>query len=97
MCVELLPRAWVPLWQVPQVPGVTAAAVWLKVAGIHAVVRWHTSQAALVVTCVAGLPRACVPLWHVAQVPATTPVWLKVAGIQAVVRWHVSHVAVVTM
>jgi hypothetical protein len=95
MCVAPLPRACVPLWQVPQVPGVTA--VWLNVAGIHAVVRWHTSQAALVATCVAGLPRACVPLWQVAQVPAATPVWLKVAGVHAVVRWHVSHVAVVTM
>ncbi len=43
-----LPVAVVPLWQVAQVPGATP--VWLKVAGIQAVVRWHVSQAAVVGT-----------------------------------------------
>ena len=47
--------------------------MWLKVAGIQAVVRWQLSQACVVGTCVAGLPRAVVPLWHVAQ-PFTIPV-----------------------
>ena len=69
--------------------------MWLKVAGIQAVVRWHVSHDAVVGTCVAGLPFAVVPLWHVAQVPGATPVWLNVAGSHAVVRWHVSHDAVV--
>ena len=60
--------------------------VWLKVAGIQAVVRWQVSQACVVGTCVAVLPRAWLPLWHVTQLPGVTPVWLKVAGIQPVVR-----------
>ena len=68
--VAVLPRAVVPLWQVAQVPGVTP--VWLKVAGVQAVVRWQVSHDAVVGTCVAVLPRAVVPLWQVAQVPGVT-------------------------
>ena len=43
-----LPRALEPLWQVMQVPGATP--VWLNVAGIQPVVRWHVSQDAVVGT-----------------------------------------------
>jgi hypothetical protein len=59
-CVAGLPFAVEPLWQVAHVPGATP--LWLNVAGIHAVVRWHTSQDAVVGTCVAGLPFAELPL-----------------------------------
>ncbi len=38
-----LPAAVLPLWQVAQLP--EATPVWLKVAGVHAVVRWQASQA----------------------------------------------------
>jgi hypothetical protein len=37
ICPDGLPVAVVPLWQVAQVPG--AIPVWLKVAGVHPVVR----------------------------------------------------------
>ena len=37
MCPDGFPRAVVPLWHVPQLPGVTP--VWLNVAGTQAVVR----------------------------------------------------------
>ncbi len=37
-----LPLAVLPLWHVEQVP--EATPLWLKVAGVHAVVRWHTSH-----------------------------------------------------
>ena len=87
--MEGLPLAVVPLWQVAQLPGDTP--VWLKVAGVHAVVRWHTSHCWLVGTWLLGLPLAVLPLWQVEQVPAATPLWLKVAGVHAVVRWHTSH------
>jgi hypothetical protein len=79
-----LPVAVVPLWQVAQVPGATP--VWLKVAGVQALVRWQLSQAAVVGRWFVGFPLAVVPLWQVAQVPAATPLWLKVAGVQAMVR-----------
>jgi hypothetical protein len=42
------------------VPGATP--VWLKVAGIQAVVLWQVSQAWVVGMCVVGLPVAVVPL-----------------------------------
>ena len=70
MCVADLPLAELPLWQVAQVPGATP--VWLNVAGIHAVVRWQESHAAVVAICVAGLPFPVDPLWQVAQVPGAT-------------------------
>ena len=41
--------------------------------GIHAVVRWHTSQGWVVVKCAADLPFAIDPLWQVAQVRGATP------------------------
>ena len=66
-------------------------------AGVHALVLWQVSHAAVVGRCVVGLPVAVVPLWQVAQVPGATPVWLKVAGVQALVLWQVSHDAVVGM
>jgi hypothetical protein len=37
-----LPVAVVPLWQVEHVPG--AMPVWLKVAGVQALVRWQVSH-----------------------------------------------------
>ena len=70
MCAAALPLAWVPLWQVAQVPGATPA--WLNMAGSHAVVRWHASHDAVVAMWVAVLPVAREPLWQVMQVPATT-------------------------
>jgi hypothetical protein len=42
------------------VPGATP--VWLKVAGVQAVVLWHVSQAAVVGMWLVGLPVAVVPL-----------------------------------
>ena len=69
--------------------------MWLNVAGVHAVVRWHWSHAAVVGRWFDGLPVAVLPLWQVEQVPAATPEWLNVAGVHAVVRWHWSHAAVV--
>jgi len=54
------------------VPGV--ALMWLNVAGVHAVVRWHVSHEAVVGTWLPGRPRAIDPLWHVMQVPGATPV-----------------------
>jgi hypothetical protein len=65
-----LPRAVEPLWQVMQLPGATP--LWLKVAGVHALVRWQLSQAPVVGTCPLGLPRAVLPLWQVAQLPGVT-------------------------
>jgi hypothetical protein len=38
-----LPVAVEPLWQVEQVPGATP--VWLKVAGVQALVLWQLSHA----------------------------------------------------
>ena len=67
-----LPLAVLPLWQVEQVPA--AMPLWLKVAGVHAVVRWHTSHCWLVGRWLAGLPLAVLPLWQVEQVPVATPV-----------------------
>ena len=66
-----LPVAVVPLWQLAQVPGATP--LWLKVAGIQAVVRWQASHEAVVETWFADLPFALVPLWQLAHVPGTTP------------------------
>ena len=69
--------------------------MWLKVAGVHAEVRWQTSQAWVVGKWLAGLPVAIDPLWQVAQPPGVTPEWLNVAGVHAVVRWHTSQDSVV--
>jgi hypothetical protein len=60
------------LWQVAQVPGATP--VWLKVAGVQAVVVWQLSQEADVGRWVLDFPVAVVPLWQFAQVPGVTPV-----------------------
>ena len=72
MCVVGLPVAVVPLWQVEHVPG--AMPVWLKVAGVQALVLWQVSQDAVVGRWVVGLPVAVVPLWQVEHVPGTMPV-----------------------
>lgn len=60
MCVDGLPLALVPLWQVEQVPGDTPP--WLNMAGVQAVVLWHESQDAVVGICPEDLPLAAVPL-----------------------------------
>jgi len=61
ICIELLPLAVVPLWQVAQVPGATL--LWLTaVAGIQAVVRWQVSHEAAVAIWIELLPLAVVPL-----------------------------------
>ena len=83
------------MWQVAQLPAVTP--LWLNVAGVHAVVRWHTSQDCVVGRWFEGLPVAAEPLWQVAQLPAVTPLWLNVAGNHAVVRWQASQDCVVGM
>jgi hypothetical protein len=67
----------------------------VKVAGFHAVVLWHPSQACVVGTWAAGLPVAVEPLWQVAHEPGVTPACVKVAGFQAAVRWHASQACVV--
>ena len=72
MCVIGLPVAVVPLWQVEHVPG--AMPVWLKVAGVQALVLWQVSQDAVVGRWVVGLPVAVVPLWQAVQVPGAIPV-----------------------
>ena len=61
-------------------------AVWLKVAGFQAVVRWQASQELAVWIWLVGLPVALLPLWQVEQEPGAIPVWLKVAGFHAEVR-----------
>ena len=76
-------------------PGATP--VWLKVAGVQALVLWQVSQEAVVGTWPEGLPLAVLPLWQVEQVPVATPVWLNVAGVHALVLWQVSQEAVVGM
>ena len=69
----------------------------MKLAGFHAVVRWHWSQTAVVGIWPLFFPVAVEPLWHVAHEPAVTEPWLKLAGFHAVVRWHWSQAAVVGM
>jgi len=49
-----------PLWQVEQVPGATP--LWLKVAGVQAVVLWQVSHEAVVGTWPEVLPLAVDPL-----------------------------------
>jgi hypothetical protein len=72
-----LPVAVDPLWQVEQVPGATP--VWLKVAGVQALVLWQLSQACVVGIWLVGLPVAVEPLWQVEQVPGAIPAWFIVA------------------
>ena len=59
ICVADLPVAWVPLWQLEQLPLIPA---WLKFAGVQAEVEWQSLHCAVVAMCVAGLPAAVVPL-----------------------------------
>jgi hypothetical protein len=66
-----------PLWQVEQVPGATP--VWLKVAGVQALVLWQLSQDFVVGIWLVGLPVAVAPLWQVEQVPEAIPAWFIVA------------------
>ena len=73
-----------PLWQLAHPPGVTP--LWLKVAGVHAVVRWQASHDSVVGRWLDGLPAAVDPLWQLAHAPGVTPLWLNVAGVHAVVR-----------
>ncbi|MFO1196955.1 MAG: hypothetical protein U1E86_08275 [Burkholderiaceae bacterium] len=72
-----------PSWQVAHAPGATP--VWFIVAGVHAVVEWHVSQAWVVWMCLVAFPFALVPSWQVEQPPGTTSVWLNFAGVQPVV------------
>ena len=65
-----LPVAVVPLWQLEQPP---LTLVWLKLAGVQALVEWQSLHCAVVRICVAVLPVAEVPLWQLLQVPST---WL---------------------
>ena len=70
ICVESFPAAFDPLWQVAQVPGATP--VWLKFAGVQALVLWQLSQEAVVGTWLNVLPVAVFPLWQLAQLPGAT-------------------------
>jgi hypothetical protein len=54
------PVAFVPLWQVAQLPGATPVCA--KFAGAQAVVRWHESHERSVARCRAGRADALVPL-----------------------------------
>ena len=84
-----MPVAFVPLWQLEQLP---VMPVWLKpVAGFQAVVLWQLLHSAVVAMWVGGLPVAVVPLWQLEQVPITCAWSTRVAGFQAVVAWQVSH------
>ena len=69
ICAADLPVAFVPLWQVEQFD---VMPVWLKVAGVQALVPWQVPHSAVVGMWVAGLPVALVPLWQVEQVPITS-------------------------
>jgi hypothetical protein len=55
-----LPLAFVPLWQLLQLPAATP--LWFIVAGFQPVVPWQVSQLAFVVTWLFDLPFAFVPL-----------------------------------
>ena len=82
MCVADLPVAWVPLWQLEQA---AVMPVWLKLAGVQALVEWQSLHCAVVAMWVAGLPAALVPLWQDEQVPVTW-VWSTfLGGLQALV------------
>ena len=74
------------MWQVAQLPGATP--LWLKVAGVQALVLWQLSQAAVVGMWPDGLPLAEVPLWQVEQVPGATPLWSKRAPMNDEVLWQ---------
>jgi hypothetical protein len=47
--------------------------VWLKFAGVQALVLWQVSHACVVEMWLVDLPVAVLPLWQVAQVPGATP------------------------
>ncbi len=64
--------------------------LWLKLAGIQALVVWHSSQTFVLETWAPGLPVAVPPLWQLEHWPVTEA-WLKLAGIQALVVWHSSQ------
>ena len=75
-------------------------AVWLMVAGRHAVPTvWQVPQVVLVIgatVCalapLAGTPVAEVPLWQVVQLlDAVMPVWAKDVGFQSEVVWQLEH------
>ena len=83
ICLEGLPLAVDPLWQLLQLPGATS--VWLNFAGVQALDLWQLSHGAEVAMWLAGLPLALLPLWQVAQEPGATPVWLNRAPLKVVV------------
>ena len=70
------------------------ALAWLKLAGVHDVVRWQVLQSAVVGTCLAGFPVARLPLWQLAQAPVT-PAWSKRAPVQLRALWQAEQSAVV--
>jgi hypothetical protein len=45
ICVALFPAADVPLWQLEQFPD---TLVWLKLAGVHALLEWQSLHSPLV-------------------------------------------------
>jgi hypothetical protein len=71
MWVVDFPGAWIPLWQVVQVPGLTPRC--LKGMPVQATVLWQLSQDIVVWMCVADFPCIMLLLWHVAQLPGATP------------------------
>ena len=81
-----------PLWHDEQVP---VTLLWLKLAGVQAVVEWQVLHSAVVAMWVADLPPALVPLWQLEQVPITS-LWLTVlAGTQATVVWQSAQAVLV--
>ncbi|MEQ1494818.1 MAG: hypothetical protein ABL912_03540, partial [Novosphingobium sp.] len=57
-CPGFLPIAVVPLWQDEQL---VVMPVWLKLAGVQALVVWQVLHCAVVLTWFADLPLAVVP------------------------------------
>ena len=87
-----MPVARAPSWQLKQ-PSTMPS--WVKLAGFHATVAWHVSQAAVVATCNVCLPDADLPSWHDAHVPMTCEWSKRVIGAQFATEWQDSQVLVV--
>ena len=89
-----LPVAFVPLWQVPQVPVTCAWST--RVAGFQPETAWQDSQVLLVAMWIDFFPVAFVPSWQLTQFD-TMPVWSHLAGFQAVGVWQESQLSPLTM
>jgi hypothetical protein len=84
MWVEVLPVAFIPLWQAEHEP-VTEA--WSKRVELHRLVVWHRSHELPLMICLDGLPVALEPLWQLKHGPVTRP-WSKRSAAQLLVEWQ---------